>query len=226
VRVDVIDSGPGIPEEEREHVFREFYQLANPEHDRSKGLGLGLAIVERLARLLDHRVEIASRPGHGSRFSITVTRGAPRSIAAPLEPIETGIPRGALVGLIDDDTLAREAMRGLMASWGCEVVSAASAAEAALELATYRRLPDLIVSDYRLAGGGTGLQAIAQLRSAFGADIPACLITGDTSSDVLGAIESAGLHALTKPVAPLRLRALVSQMLKARSVPGAARFPA
>jgi CheY-like chemotaxis protein len=87
-------------------------------------------------------------------------------------------------------------------------------------------MPDLIVADYRLAGG-TGLQAIAQLRSAFGARIPACLVTGDTSSDVLGEIESAGLHALTKPVAPLRLRALVSQLLKARSVPlAAARFPA
>jgi CheY-like chemotaxis protein len=88
-------------------------------------------------------------------------------------------------------------------------------------------MPELIVSDYRLAGGGTGLQAIAQLRSAFGADIPACLVTGDTSTDVLAKIESAGLHALTKPVAPLRLRALVSQMLKACSEPPAAvRFPA
>ncbi|MGZ5169697.1 MAG: hybrid sensor histidine kinase/response regulator [Burkholderiales bacterium] len=227
VRVDVIDSGPGIPEEEREHVFREFYQLANPEHDRSKGLGLGLAIVERLARLLGHRVEIASRAGRGSRFSLTVTRGAPSSTAAPLEAIETGIPHSALVSLIDDDALAREVMRGLMSSWGCEVVSAASAAEAALELTAYRRMPDLIVSDYRLAGGGTGLQAIMHLRSAFGAQIPACLVTGDTSSGVLREIESAGLHALTKPVAPLRLRALVSQMLKARSVPqAAARFPA
>lgn len=227
VRIDVIDSGTGIPEEEREHVFREFYQLANPEHDRSKGLGLGLAIVERLARLLDHPVEIASRAGRGSRFSITVTRGAPRSTAAPLEAIETGIPRGALVSLIDDDALAREAMRGLISSWGCEVVSAASAAEAALKLAAYGRMPDLIVTDYRLAGGGTGLQAIAQLHSAFGAQIPACLVTGDTSPDVLGEIESAGLHALTKPVAPLRLRALVSQMLKPRLVlQAAARFPA
>ncbi|MGH7122924.1 MAG: ATP-binding response regulator, partial [Stellaceae bacterium] len=227
VRVDVIDTGPGIPEEEREHVFREFYQLANPEHDRSKGLGLGLAIVERIARLLGHRLEIASRAGYGSRFSLTVLRGASRSIAAPLEPIETGIPRGALVALIDDDALAREAMRGLISSWGCEVVSATSVAEAALDLAAYRCMPDLIVADYRLAGGGTGLQAIAQLRSAFAARIPACLVTGDTSSDVLGEIESAGFHALTKPVAPLRLRALVSQLLKARSVPlAAARFPA
>ncbi len=227
VRIDVIDSGPGIPEEARKHIFREFYQLANPEHDRSKGLGLGLAIVERLAQLLDHRVEIASRAGHGSRFSLTVTRGAPCSTAVPLEAIPTGIPRGTLISLIDDDALAREATLGLMSSWGCEVVSAASTVEAALKLAAYCRMPDLIVSDYRLAGGGTGLQAIAQLRSAFGAPIPACLVTGDTSSDVLAEIESAGLHALTKPVAPLRLRALVSQMLKARSVPDAAAgFPA
>jgi signal transduction histidine kinase/CheY-like chemotaxis protein len=227
VRIDVIDSGPGIPEEARKHIFREFYQLANPEHDRSKGLGLGLAIVERLAQLLDHRVEIASRAGRGSRFSLTVTRGAPCSASAPPEAIETGIPRGTLVSLIDDDALAREAMRGLMSSWGCEVVPAASAAEAALKLAAYRRMPDLIVSDFRLAGGGTGLQAIAQLRSAFAAQIPACLVTGDTSTDVLGAIECAGLHALTKPVAPLRLRALISQMLKARSAAQvAAGFPA
>ena len=226
VRIDVIDTGTGIPEEEREHVFSEFYQLANPEHDRSKGLGLGLAIVERLARLLGHRVEIASSASGGSRFSLTVTRGAASSTAPHLEAIETGIPRSALVSIIDDDALAREAMRGLISGWGCEVVSAASATEAALKLGAYRRMPDLIVSDYRLAGGGTGLQAIAQLRRAFGADIPACLITADTSTEVLSAIQSAGLHALTKPVAPLRLRALVSQMLRAPSVPpAAARLP-
>jgi len=226
VRIDVIDSGAGIPEAEREHIFREFYQLANPEHDRSKGLGLGLAIVQRLARLLDHPLEVASRAGRGSRFSLIVMRGAACSTPVLAEAIETGIPRNALVSLIDDDALAREAMRGLISSWGCEVVSAASAAEAALKLAPYRRMPDLIVSDYRLADGATGVQAIAQLRSVFGAQIPACLVTGDTSSDVMREIESAGFHTLTKPVAPLRLRALVSQMLKALAPEAAVRFPA
>ncbi|MGQ0526056.1 MAG: ATP-binding protein, partial [Betaproteobacteria bacterium] len=216
VRIDVLDTGTGIPDAERENVFREFYQLANPDHDRSKGLGLGLAIVERLARLLDHRLEMATRVGRGSRFSVILTRGEVRATSPQREALETGVPRGTLVALIDDDALAREAMCGLMSSWGCEVVAVASAAEAGLKLAEHRRMPDLIVSDYRLAGSDTGLQAIAQLRRAFGADISAFMITGDTGADVMRAIESAGLHALTKPVAPLRLRALVSQLLKAR----------
>lgn len=216
VRIDVIDTGTGIPHAERENVFREFYQLANPDHDRSKGLGLGLAIVERLARLLDHRLEMSARMGRGSRFSVILARGEIRAMSPQREAIEMGVQRGTLIALIDDDALAREAMRGLMSSWGCEVVAVASAAEAGLRLADFRRPPDLIVSDYRLADGGTGLQVIAQLRSAFGADIPAFVVTGDTSADVMSAIESAGLHVLTKPVAPLRLRALVSQLVKAR----------
>lgn len=218
VRIDVIDTGTGIPDAERENVFREFYQLANPEHDRSKGLGLGLAIVERLARLLGHRLEMATRLGRGSRFSVVLARGEIRATSPQREAIETGVPRGTLVALIDDDALARDAMRGLMASWGCEVVAVASAAEAGLRLADYRRTPDLIVSDYRLAGGSTGLQAIAELRRAFGAEIPAFVVTGDTAADVMCVIESAGLYALTKPMAPLRLRALVSQLLKARLI--------
>jgi CheY-like chemotaxis protein len=159
---------------------------------------------------------MATRLGRGSRFSVVLARGEIRATSPQRELIETGIQRGTLIALIDDDALAREAMRGLMSSWGCEVVAVASAAEAGLKLAEFHRMPDLIVSDYRLADEGTGLQAIAQLRGAFGADIPAFVVTGDTSADVVCAIESADLHALTKPVAPLRLRALVSQLLKAR----------
>jgi signal transduction histidine kinase len=225
VRIDVIDSGIGIPEEELEHVFREFYQLANPGRDRSNGLGLGLAIVDRLAQLMGHRIEVASRFGRGSRFSVTVFRDVPRSAVAPVAAIVSGIPRNALVALIDDDALACEAMHGLLSSWGCEVVSAESAVKAALALGAHRR-PDLIVSDYRLACGGNGLQAITQLRATFGDQIPACVVTGDTSSGVLGEIESAGLHALTKPVAPLRLRALVSQLLKGSAPKSAIGLPA
>ena len=149
-----------------------------------------------------------------------VARGEVHATSAQREAIDTGVQRGTLIALIDDDALVREAMCGLLSSWGCEVVAVASAAEAGLELAGFRRAPDLIISDYRLAGGDTGLQAIAQLRRAFAADIPAFLITGDTSADVTGAIESAGMHALTKPVAPLRLRALVRQLLKTRSTQG------
>lgn len=216
LRILVCDTGRGIPADEQQRIFAEFYQLANPEHDRSQGLGLGLAIVDRLARLLGHHVEVRSKESTGSTFIVTVPRGTPGEATQPVRAVETGIPRGTLVALIDDDALARDGMRGLLSDWGCDVVAAASAAEAVHGLAAHNRPPDLVVSDYRLRDGSTGIHAIGQLRATYSADLPAFLISGDTSGGVLREAETEGLHLLTKPVTPLKLRALVSQLLKAR----------
>ena len=181
-----------------------------------KGYGLGLAIVDRLTRLLGQHVEVRSKVGKGSIFSVTVSRATPGAATQAVRAFETGIPRGTLVALIDDDTLAREGMCGLLSDWGCDVVAAASAAEAVHGLATRNRPPDLVISDYRLLDGSTGIHAIGQLRTAYAAVLPAFLISGDTSGDTLHAAETEGLHLLTKPVTPLKLRALLSQLLKAR----------
>jgi two-component system, sensor histidine kinase len=143
-------------------------------------------------------------------------------VAAPRESVEhaTG-PRaipdpvtGSLIVVIDDDALALDAMRGLLRRWGCFVVTAESESAALASLAGDDRRPDLIISDYRLADGHTGIEAIQRLRSALRAPIPAFLITGDIAPERLREASANGLHLLHKPVGPMALRAMLNQMLK------------
>ena len=219
LRLEVWDSGPGIPEDHRQSIFREFYQLAGPGRDRRGGLGLGLAIVDGLGRLLDHPVELKSRPGRGSCFSVSVPRAAahrepsqaPAERARPTDPLS-----GKLVVVIDDDALVLDGMRGILRSWGCAVVSEPSAAEALTRLTELGSKPDVIISDYRLANGRTGIQAIERLRSALGANIPAFLMSGDTAPERLRDAGASGYHLLHKPVPPMALRAMLNGLLKAR----------
>jgi len=220
LRIEVWDSGIGIPEDQRENIFGEFYQLAGPERDRSGGLGLGLAIVDRLCRLLDHRLELASTLGKGSRFAVSLPL-----VAAPQEPVEYSVaPKaqadpasGKHIVVIDDDALALDAMRGLLRRWGCFVVTAESESVALASLAGDDHRPDLIISDYRLADGCTGIEAIQRLRSAFRAPIPAFLITGDIAPERLREASANGFHLLHKPVEPMALRAMLNQILRGGS---------
>jgi signal transduction histidine kinase/CheY-like chemotaxis protein len=225
LRIDVCDSGVGIPEDQQRDVFGEFYQLAAPQGDRSGGLGLGLAIVERLCQLLDHRIELRSTPGVGSRFSIYVpfTTGAKQLVEPSIVPPAAVDPAsGSLIVVIDDDALVLDGMRGLLKSWGCDVITVKSAEAAAAALAACRQPPDLIISDYRLGNGKTGFEAIARLRSILGTPIPAFLISGDTGPERLQEASASGFHLLHKPVLPMTLRAMVNRLLKDRSCPTAA----
>jgi signal transduction histidine kinase/CheY-like chemotaxis protein len=220
LRIDVCDTGAGIPEEQRQRIFGEFYQMAGTAQDRSGGLGLGLAIVDRLGRLLGHKVELDSRTGRGSRFSVRVPLAAqPRMAeeAAP-SPAIADPARGKRVLVIDDDTLVLDGMRGILQSWGCEVETAVSGDAALAALAKNGGLPDLIISDSGLADGATGIDAIARLRAAAGALIPAFVITGDTAPERLREASAAGFHLLHKPVSPMALRTTLNRLLKA-SVP-------
>ncbi len=228
LRIEVWDSGIGIPEDQRENIFGEFCQLAASERDRRGGLGLGLAIVDRLCRLLDHRLELTSTLGRGSRFAVSLPL-----VAAPREPIEHA-PKamadpasGKLIVVIEDDALALDAMRGLLRRWGCLVVTAESESEALASLVDDDQLPDLIISDYRLAGGHTGIEAIQRLRSALGAPIPAFLVTGDIAPERLREASANGFHLLHKPVGPMALRAMLNQILRGGGkAAGRARAPA
>jgi CheY-like chemotaxis protein len=183
-------------------------------------LGLGLAIVDRLCRLLDHRLELTSTLGRGSRFAVSVPM-----VAAPQEPLEYSIASqamadpasGKLIVVIDDDALALDAMRGLLRRWGCLVVTAESESEALASLAGDDQRPDLIISDYRLGDGHTGIGAIQRLRSAFRAPIPAFLITGDIAPERVREASANGFHLLHKPVGPMALRAMLNQILRDRS---------
>ena len=219
LRMDVWDSGPGIPHDQQRHVFGEFYQLAGP--DRRAGLGLGLSIVDRLGQLLGHPVALASRPGKGSRFSVSVPLiPARRATAEAVEPLVTVTDpaRGRLIVVIDDDELVLDGMRGLLQSWGCGVVTGASGTAALAQLAEEGGQPDLIISDYRLANGRTGIEAIERLRDALGSAIPAFLISGDTGSELLREASVRGYQLVHKPVLPMELRTTLNRLLRAQDV--------
>jgi signal transduction histidine kinase/CheY-like chemotaxis protein len=222
VHIEVWDSGPGIPEDQRRNIFGEFYRLAG--RNTHGGLGLGLAIVDRLCRLLDHPIELTSVVGRGSRFSIIVPAAAAQGkLAEPQVALAPAIDvsSGKLVIVIDDDALVLDAMGGMLRNWGCRVAAAATPGAALAGLAGGER-PDLIISDYRLANGQSGIAAIAELRQVFGAPVPAFLISGDTAPERLREAQESGHHLLHKPVRPMKLRAMLSQLLKSHSMAGAA----
>jgi signal transduction histidine kinase len=216
LRIDVWDSGVGIAEDQQRKIFGEFYQLAAPEPGRLGGLGLGLSIVDRLGLLLKHPVELASRPGKGSRFSVSVPLVATRGAIADAEPPATFADhvKGRLIVVIDDDPLVLEGMRGILRSWGCRVVTAASDSAALARLTEEYSQPDLIISDYRLADGKMGIEAIDCLRAALGSTVPAFLISGDTGPERLREATASGYYLLHKPVPPMALRTTLNRLLK------------
>ncbi|MBI3433353.1 MAG: response regulator [Hydrogenophilales bacterium] len=219
-RLSVIDTGRGIPPDQQESVFQEFVQLHNPARDRSKGLGLGLAIVSRLGRLLGHRVDLRSRPGHGSVFSIDVPCGDASLIQPPTPASAPGpLPTDALVLLVDDESAILRGMAELFDNWQIDLVTAHSANEAEHWLASIGRVPDVIVSDYRLPDDTDGIEVITRLRQKFGRDIPAILVTGDTAPDTILRISKAGIPLLHKPLRPAKLRALLTHLIRQARAP-------
>jgi signal transduction histidine kinase/CheY-like chemotaxis protein len=217
--IEVYDTGPGIPEERRRHIFGEFVQFPGPDAPRAAGLGLGLAIVDRLGRLLDHEVRLRSQPGRGSRFSVIVPIAAAgdASEAAGTAP-EAGLAPAGTVVVVDDDALVLEGMGGLLAGWGYRPVLAPSQAAALERLAREATPPAIIISDCHLARDARGVDAIAAIRARWGQRIPAFLMTGDTSEERSREARAAGLHLLRKPVPPMALRAMIMQLLKGAPV--------
>jgi signal transduction histidine kinase len=212
--VEVWDTGRGIPSDQHERVFEEFYQLDNPERDRRKGLGLGLATVKRLTTLLDHPLQLESTVGRGTVFRIEVPLGNAAEVAtAPVPAAETtDLLAGKRVVVVDDELSVRQGMHELLARWGCLPVTAASGEEA-LSLLDSSGAPDVIVSDYRLAGGETGARAVDAIRSRYGEQIPVMLITGDTSPERLRETQTTGHLLQHKPVRPVQLRAALNHLL-------------
>jgi signal transduction histidine kinase/CheY-like chemotaxis protein len=209
--LEVWDTGIGIAPAQQAEIFREFHQLNNPERDRERGLGLGLAIVDGMARTLGHTLQLASHPGRGSVFRlglpiarVAVVTDAFESLPAlPLPP--DGLQRPTLhVLVIDDDAAVRAGMQQLLQDWGCPC-DVVESQEQALQCAQARR-PDFIISDYRLRAGRTGAEAIAALRHALGSEVPALLVTGDTAPDRLREAIATGIPLLHKPVSPAELR--------------------
>jgi len=220
VRIEVWDSGRGIPKDKHREIFQEFRQLDNPQRDRRKGLGLGLAIVERLVKLLDHPLELRSQLGKGSMFAVTVPRGRREDFVPGEADGQIVVDRdvaNSLILVVDDEPDVRESMTALLSRWRCEVVTAESCEEMLQKLIYVQRIPDLIVSDYRLKQGENGIDVVARLREEFNAQVPALLITGDTGIEQLREAEESGLHVLHKPLNPSRLRALIANLRRERT---------
>ncbi|PZP02397.1 MAG: hybrid sensor histidine kinase/response regulator [Pseudomonas protegens] len=214
LRLEVWDTGRGIAADRLESIFLEFNQLDVGRAADRKGVGLGLAIVERIAKILGYRVQVASRPGHGSRFSIEVPLAArvplPLSQQAPQPGTGNPLPGRRLL-VLDNELSILESMAALLGQWGCEVLTATDQA-AALEV-LQGRAPELILADFHLDHGVTGCQVVRRLREHFQQPLPAVIITADRSDQCRRALQQLGAPLLNKPVKPGKLRAVLSQLL-------------
>ena len=210
--IEVWDTGRGIAERDREKIFQEYFQVGNPERDRTKGLGLGLAIVRRLASLLDCPLNLRSVPGKGSYFSISVPLAAPDALATT-DQYEMGPLATGLVLVVDDEIAIRQAMVSLLNGWGHQVVAAGSGDEALRHMANCPKKPDLIISDLRLRDHETGIEVIERMRAEYNDTIPAMLITGDTSAARISDAQKSGLLVLHKPVPNGKLRAAIANLM-------------
>ena len=212
VRIEVADTGLGIPPDKHREIFGEFYQLHNPNRDRNKGLGLGLAIVDRVARLLGHRIEVRSTPGEGSCFTVLVPCGDPQRVVTD-DRSQTNAALNDVNGLhvmvVDDEIDIREGMQSLLQLWGCQVSLAGSEHEAVAVVRATGLVPDAIIADYRLRDGETGVQVIERLQRELRAQVPALIVTGDTAQERLHEAGASGFQLVHKPVQPAMLRAFL-----------------
>jgi signal transduction histidine kinase len=219
VRIEVWDTGPGIAPEECERIFEEFQRGAASERSQATGFGLGLAIMRRMAEALGHPLGLRSRLGRGSCFWVTAPYGGLSEEEPSRAPVKTIAARpydfaASTVLVIDNDAAVLEAMRELLRRWSCAVRFAASQGEIdALTACEPDFRPDLILADYHLERGETGLKTIEGLRQHWHAELPAIVITADHSPEIAEHVHRADCELLCKPVRPAELRALMQHLL-------------
>lgn len=211
VRLEVWDTGIGIAAEHVPHIFEEFYQIDNFARDRRKGLGLGLAIVQRLTRLLGVAIDLASRPGRGTRVRVRLRRTAPITAPAWLEPSGPGLPAGLKVLIVDDNDEVRNAVSLLLQGAGATVEAARSVAEA-VDWASRRTFACAVV-DWRLPDGD-GLAALAAMRRAHGQALPALIVTGDAAAPDIIRFKQMGEPWLIKPIAAHQLLEAIAALVR------------
>ncbi len=217
VRIEVYDTGPGIPKPQQEAIFLEF-QRGQPSAEDQAGFGLGLSIVRRFAKALGHEVRLASRVGHGSTFTLELDRADPAAVLPDVHPAddidhEYGGLEGAKILLIENDVASAEAMVSLLEKWGCDVVATVSLKDALQRLSALGAAPEAIIADLHLDGDESGLAAVRGIRQLIGGDVPAMIVTADYSEAAANEASRYGLEVLTKPVRPAELRALLSFLL-------------
>ncbi|MGH8352867.1 MAG: hybrid sensor histidine kinase/response regulator, partial [Pseudomonas sp.] len=218
LRLEVWDRGPGIPEDKRQVIFEEFKRLDSHQTRAEKGLGLGLAIADRLCRVLGHRLDVRSWPGRGSVFSVSVPLAlGPAALPLPGAPAEANgqALSGSQVLCIDNEDSILTGMHSLLSRWGCQVWTERNRLECELLLNEAVR-PQLALVDYHLDEGETGTELMAWLRTRLGEPLPGVVISADARPELIAAVHAAGLDYLAKPVKPAALRALLSRHLSLR----------
>ncbi len=213
VIVEVADTGIGIPPKEQCRIYEEFYQLGNSARDRSQGLGLGLAIVHRLAKLLDITLTLKSQEGAGSTFALSLPLAPrpriPRSTQVPAEFADAASMQGLRVLVIDDEISIRTGMQALLESWGLHVTLAWDTTSS---LALAQQGMDLVIADYRLRDSETGLDVIRSLRRQHGT-LAAMVISGDTAPERIHELKEENIRLLHKPVAQTALRQAIVEVV-------------
>lgn len=219
-RIEVWDTGCGIAEEAREKIFEEFYRGVTVEEEGRSGggLGLGLAIVQRMASALGYTVGFRSRVGRGAVFHIDMPPGTLTLIEASQEPLEVEPPRsygldGARVLLVENDADVLQAMADRLTAWTCDVRFATTAAEALRELNDTGWIPDIVIADQHLDDGDLGIQTIHDIREFVGRSVPALIVTADPNTALTSAARSMGVELMRKPVKPAQMRALLAHLL-------------
>ena len=213
VVVEVRDTGIGIAPDQLDNIFDEYYQVENPQRDRTKGLGLGLAIVKRLCDLLELELSVDSQPGHGAKFRIGLPRGIPEA-PAPLDPVAEVSFQGWRILVVEDDPEVQTALTLLLEGWGMEV----DLIPHAQALEDVKIEPDLLLVDYRLPGSLDGVATVAHVQAYFGALMPAMIVTGDTGPDVIARVAQAHLPLLHKPVQAGDLKFALGELLDAETL--------
>ena len=209
--LEVWDTGIGIPKDEHETIFREFHQLGNPERDRQKGFGLGLAIARGLANTMGHLLTVSSIKGKGSVFRLDVPQSTTAIIQTNTPDQEQAKFHNTNIVVVDDDDNIRQAMHSLLTQWGCTVFTYESAEHAKANLGS--KSVHLLIVDYRLREGKTGGQALEQLRAHLNAKTPAIIITGDTAPERLREARSYEALLLHKPLATSELHYAIKTCL-------------
>ena len=223
LNIEVWDTGIGIEEDKLRDIFREFHQVIPQGSGGRQGVGLGLAIVERMVRVLGYDIDVISRPGKGSRFAITLPlteAGMLPGEPARVDP-HPGTPglEGVRLLVIDNEPAVLESMEALLQRWGCQVIAVRGLEDALEQLdgANQENWPSLVLADYHLDNGFTGREAIHAVRERLGRELPAAIVTADRSDEVRRLLQMDGMTMLNKPVKPNRLRALITSLVS-RSV--------
>ncbi|KAA0684246.1 PAS domain-containing protein [Roseomonas genomospecies 6] len=223
-RIEISDTGIGIPPDQLTNIFAEFHQINNPERDRARGLGLGLAIVQRLSSILDHPVEVRSQPGRGSVFGVTVPLAAVEAPPPPPPMTEspfTGGTEAPRALLVDDDAIVLLGLQDMFREWGYEVLIAGSTDEAVAKVEADGRMPDVMLVDYRLREGRVGTEAVLSIRALAGWDVPAMILTGEAGPECETDAAAHGLEVVRKPVTPRQLRRVLDRSMAKRAAAAA-----